>query len=342
MQKKAIVVGANGMDGKTITHFLLRKGYKVVGTFRRATIDISKELHSINNFNPNLSFDFCEINDFESVKNLIEKHHDANEVYLLAAQSNVGYSFNTPDYSVITNGMSVYNFLESINKFNKKIRLYFAGTSELLGGNNPETPYTEDSQYDCRSPYSIGKELGTRWIKYYRQLGIFCCYGILFNHSNQYRDFSFFIRRVTNTAAKIAHGQEKELVLGNLDFYRDEHWSDFGCEMMWKMLQMDDPEDYIIATGETHHGTEYLDLAFSYFNLDWKKFVKQDKSRFRPNEVIKLVGDSSKAQEKLGWNPKRMSFKDHINLMCMNDSKIVSTKTTYDFYNPSVFEIFPE
>lgn len=327
------------MDGKTLTHFLLSKGYLVVNTFRRATINISRELHQINNFNEDLSFDFCEINDFESVKTLVEKNQDACEIYLLAAQSNVGYSFNTPDYSVITNGMSVYNFLESINRTNKKIKLYFAATSELLGGNNPDKPYNESSEYDCRSPYSIGKELGTRWVKYYRQMGLFACYGILFNHSNQYRDFSFFIRRVTNTAAKIALGKEKELVLGNLDFYRDEHWSDFGCEMMWKILQRDQPKDYVIATGKTHGGIEYLDKAFGFFNLKWENFVKQDTSRFRPNEVIKLIGDSSEAQKDLGWNPNRMSFDDHISLMCKYDHELESGQVLPE--RPDVFKLFP-
>ena len=336
--KKAIVVGQNGMDGRTITRILLNLGYRVVGTYRRNTLNIQDEICPLYKGNKNLSFEFCNIVDFDSVRSLIQNHSDADEVYCLGGQSHVGHSFNEPDSTVITNGMSLFNFLENIKVFAPKMKFYGAMTSELFGGDNPQKSYDENSTFDCRSPYSIGKELGSRWIKYYRQMGIFACYGILFNHSNTLRGKDFYIRRVTNAAARIALGKQNELSLGNLDFYRDEHWADFGCEMMIAMLQNEEPKDYVISNGTTHSGKEYLEAAFGYFDLDWEKYVEIDRSRFRPNEVVKLIGDSSKAQKELGWIPNRMSFSDHIGLMCKWDYEL---EKGLDPVWPEVFELFP-
>jgi len=324
--KKAIIFGINGMDAKTVAHLLLDKKYQVVGTYRRNTLSIKHDIHSLYDFNQDISFEYCDINDFNSIKVLLNKHKDVTEIYLLAAQSHVGFSFESPSVSS-ANGYSVYNVLENVKNICPKSKLYFAATSELFGGNNPQESYNENSPFDPRSPYSIYKEVGTRWIKFYRHMGIFACYGLLFNHSNIYRSEDFFIRRVTKSAARIATGKQKELVLGNLDFYRDEHWSDFGCEMMWKMLQNEEPKDYVIATGKTWHGLEYLQRSFDYFNLKWEDYVKIDKSRFRPNEVVKLIGDSRLAQLELGWNPNRMSFAEHIKEMCFYDFEIETGNT---------------
>lgn len=325
-KKKAIIFGINGMDARTLTHLLLDKGYEVTGTYRRNTINLKTEIHSLYDFNPNLKFEYCDIHDFESVKKVILNGLGPEEVYILAAQSHVGFSFDSPTISS-ENGIAVYNILENVKNLAPFSKVYFAATSELFGGNQPKEPYNEDSPFDPRSPYAIYKEVGTRWVKYYRHFGIFACYGILFNHSNIYRGLDFFIRRVTNSAARIALGKQSKLVLGNLDFYRDEHWADFGCEMMWKMLQQETPKDYVIATGKTWHGEQYLDKAFEFFNLNWLDYVVIDKDRFRPNEVVKLIGDSSKAQRELGWNPNRMSFKDHIGLMCQYDYELEKTGT---------------
>jgi GDPmannose 4,6-dehydratase len=327
--KTAIAVGISGMDCEALTHLLLSKNYSVIGTYRKNTqLDL---VDLISGYPPdsNIHLEYCDISDFNSVRILFEnvllKYGHIDEVYLLAAQSHVGNSFSSAETTVVTNGMSAYNFLENIRLLTPKTRLYFAGTSELLGGDPKNCPFDENSPYECRSPYSIGKELGTRWVKYFVQTyGLFACYGILFNHSNCSRGKSFFIRRVTNSAARIALGKQKELVLGNLDFWRDEHWSDFGVEMMWKMLQLKEPDTFVICRGEAFHGEQYLDEAFGHFNLDWKKYVQQDKSLFRPNEVKMLVGTPQKAIDKLGWNPNRMSFKDHIALMCNFDYELES------------------
>lgn len=330
------------MDAEALTDILLNKGYTVIGTYRK-TASLNLESISLSHSgNPRLHLYHCDISDGQSVRQLLftilERFGRIDELYLLAAQSHVGLSFTSAESTVLTDGMSVFHFLEALLKLSPKTRTYFAATSELLGGDPSKCPFDESSEYECRSPYAIGKELGTRWIKYYQQMGLFATYGILFNHSNTSRNLSFYVRRVTNAAARISLGKQDELSLGLLGFYRDEHWSDFGCEMMWKMLQIDKPETFVVCRGECFHGEQFLDEAFSYFNLDWKKFVKMDESRLRPNEVIKLLGDSSKAREKLGWKPERMTFKQHIALMCEHDYRLEKGESPK---RPNVFELYP-
>lgn len=341
--KTAIVVGITGMDAESASLYLLNLGYNVIGTYRRNTLINIQSIYQKFNSHPKFSLEHCDITDSNSIRNLIqnalEKYSKIDEIYLIAAQSHVGESFISPEMTVITNGMSVYHFLENLRLLSIKTKLYFCATSELLGGDPSKSPFTEESEYECRSPYSIGKELGTRWIKYYNQTyGMFSTYGILFNHSNTSRHESFFIRRITKAAASIAAGKQKDLVLGNLNFYRDEHWSDFGVEMMYKMLQLDKPETFLICRGECHHGEQFLDAAFSHFNLKWQNYVKIDESRFRPNEVVKLVGNPVKAVEKLGWRPQRMPFSAHISLMCDYDYKLACGQTPE---RPNVFELYP-
>lgn len=336
--KKALVFGINSMDGRTLTHILLAKGYQVVGTFRRNTLNLKDDIVPLFGVGAALSFEYCDVSDGGSVKELITKHADAVEAYLLAAQSHVGFSFASEEVSILTNGQSALHVLKNVHALAPKMRVYFAATSELLGGDNPEVPYNEDSPYDCRSPYSIGKELGTRWVKYYRQMGVFACYGVLFNHSCVYRSPDFFVRRVTQAAARIALGKQDKLTLGFLGFSRDEHWADFGCEMMWKMLQRDAPQDYVIANGVTHSGEEFLSLAFDHFGLRWQDHVVVDQSRFRPNEVVKLIGDSSRAQRDLGWRTNRIPFKDHIDLMCRWDHSLECGEKPV---RPDVFALYP-
>ena len=328
MNNIALITGANSMDSKTLTHLLLSKDYKVILTYRRSTYWDAEKIKSIFKDdlikypNSELHVEPCDISDQNSVntciKSVLQRHSRIDELYLLAANSHVGESFNNKELCILVNGQSVYFFLECLKNFSPKTRTYFAGTSELIGGIE-NGHFDEKTPWYPRSPYSCGKALCGHWMNFYKDStdrGMFCCIGILCNHSSTYRSLDFYIRRVTNTAAKIALGREKELTLGNLNFYRDEHWADFGCQAMWSMLQLDKPENFVIGNGITHHGEEYLDLAFGHFNLDWKKYVKLDTSRLRPNEVVRLVADSTKAQKKLGWIPERISFKQHIDLMC--------------------------
>lgn len=341
MSKVALVIGVTGMDGESAVHFLLSKGYKVVGTYRKNT---QLDLEAVTaQYGGRLETEYCEIGDISSVRALIERvltrHGHIDELYLLAAQSHVGNSFVEPAASAILNGMSVFNFLEILRHLSIKTHLYFAATSELMGGDPAGCPFDETSEYECRSPYSVGKEMGTRWVKYFRQTyGMFACYGILFNHSNTSRARTFYVRKVTNAAARIALGKDKTLSLGNLTFARDEHWSDFGVEMMWKMLQQDKPETYLICRGRAHEGVEFLEESFGHFNLKWQDHVKIDQSLFRPNEVVKLEGNPAKAIAELGWRPNRMSFKDHIRLMTQYDYDLESGRNPV---RPNVFELFP-
>lgn len=327
----AILTGANGMDAKSLAHILLDKGYHIIFTYRRNTsfdIIAHKALFADQLDNGStIDYVVCDLTDKNSVhlalKDVISKYEKIDECYLLAAQSHVGYSFSCAETTLMATGVSVFYFLDWFYNNSKDTRIFFAATSELFGGRH-DKPCNEDAEFDCRSPYSIAKEMGTRWIKYYRQLGLFCCYAITYNHSNFYRSLDFYIRRVTNTAAKIKLGKESVLSLGNLDFYRDESWSCYVCEQFYNMLQLNEPDDFVLASGETHSGKEYLDIAFEYLGLNWKDHVVIDESRFRPNEVIRLIGDSSKAQKILGWQPNRMSFETHVELMTEYDFQLES------------------
>lgn len=344
MSKIALITGITGMDGEALADILLAKGYVVVGTYRKTASFSLDALRSAHRNHPNLYLEYCDITDNQSVKALlvstIRQHGSIDEVYLLAAQSHVGLSFTTAESTVWANGISVFYFLENLRMLCSTARVYFAATSELLGGDPRNCPFTEASPYECRSPYAIGKELGVRWVNYFRMTyGMYATYGVLFNHSNTSRNLSFFIRRVTNGAARIALGKQNTLSLGNLDFYRDEHWSDFGCEMMWRMLQLDAPEVFLICRGQCLHGEEFLDAAFGHFNLNWRNYVTFDPEKVRANEVVKLVGDPSLAEAKLGWNPDRMPFQSHIALMCAHDYAIEKGEHPA---RPDVFALFPE
>lgn len=336
------------MDAKTLTHFLLSKGYKVILTYRRNSFFDEDKIKSFFSLdltkypNSELHLEVCDVSCHNSVreciKSVLKKHSRIDELYLLAANSHVGESFKNKELSIQTNGQSVYYFLETIKELCRTTKVYFAATSELVGGIE-SGKFNEDCIWNPRSPYAIGKELGARWVNFYKDSldsNLFCCYGILFNHSNTYRTKDFVSRKITNAAARIALGKEKELKLGHLQWARDEHWSDFGCEMMWKMLQLDVPENFVVGNGETHWGEEFVDLAFGYFNLDWKQYVKFDDSLKRPNEVVRLVADSTKAQKKLGWIPNRISFKKHMSLMCQYDYDMESGQNPT---RPDVFSI---
>jgi GDPmannose 4,6-dehydratase len=349
MSKVALITGANAMDSKTLARFLQWKDYRIVLTYRRNSlfnqdnwfqevqID-AKNLHKI-------SFEVCDITDQSSVRacleNVSKRFGSINELYLIAAMSHVGMSFTQREYSILANGQSCYFFLEWLKNYSKSTRVYFANTSEVAGNVPDQTFFNEKTTWNPKSPYSLGKQLGGGWIKLYRESldsQLFTCFGILFNHSNYFRTKDFYIAKVCNAAASIALGQSNSLALGNLNFYRDEHFSDFGVEMMYEMLQLEEPEDFVIGTGKTWHGEQYLDAAFNYFNLDWKKYVKIDNVLKRPNEVYRLISDSCKAKEKLGWDAERMSFDQHIGELCSYWHTKLSGK---EFIIPNIHQKYP-
>lgn len=345
IKKIAVLTGANGQDAKSLAAILLRKGYKIVFTYRCNTsfnINIHRSLF-LNEITKDARIDYvlCDITDKNSIygalTNIVNNYDKIDEIYLLAAQSHVGYSFNASETTLMTTGVSVFYFLDWFYNNSRNTRIFFAASSEIFGGRCTKS-CNENSEFDCRSPYAIAKELGVRWVKYYKQLGLYCCYAITYSHSNYYRSLDFYIRRVTNYAAKIALGKEKSLFIGNLSFSRDESWACFICEQFWNMLQLKESQDFVLATGNAHFGTEYLDIAFSYFNLNWQDYVIIDPDRFRPNEVNRSVGDSSKAQEILGWRPNRIPFKDHIELMCKYDFELESGQVPN---RPNIFELYP-
>jgi len=350
MNKISLISGANSMDGKSLCHLLLSKGYTVILTYRRNTYWNEEQIRLIFQEDlikyptSKLYFEECDISDQNNVNGClrlsIKKYGQINELYLLAANSHVGESFKNKELPILVNGQSVYFFLECVKNLTPKTKVYFAATSELIGG-IATGEFDENTVWHPRSPYAVSKELGARWVDMYRESTdnpLFCCYGILCNHSNIYRSKDFAVRKITNTVAKIALGKEKILKLGHLQWARDEHWADFGCEMMFQILQQDKPENFVIGNGVTHWGEEYVDLAFKYFNLDWKKYVQFDKTLLRPNEVVRLIANPVKAVQKLGWIPERMPFKTHIELMAKYDYELESGLTPI---RPDVFKLYP-
>lgn len=347
----ALVTGCTGMDAKTISHFLISKGYNVILTYRRtATIDLDgiKELFSedlINNPKSSLDFIFMDIVDQSSIKYAIKsilenpKYGKIDEFYNFAAQSHVFESFKNADYTMRASGISVFYILESLKDLTPKTKFFQACTSEMFGGSPDRCPFSEDSPFETRSPYAVAKRVSYDWVTYFRQTyGMFACAAFCFNHSNIYRNSTFYIQKCCLAATKISLGKQSELLLGNLSFYRDESLSDFCIEGFWKMLQLPQPEDFVIGRGEAFSGEEFLNESFSYFNLDWKKYVKLDKQFLRDNEVVKLVANPSKAIKLLEWKPNRISLKNHIGLMCEYNNLI---ETGRKLVRKDVFKLYP-
>lgn len=345
--KIAILTGL-GMDVKCMTHFLLSLKYHVVVCTRRTTnleLDSFKENFQndlIKNPDSKLSLKYMDVTDSNSVLQCITEVSKQigfiNELYHLAAASHVGYSYETPVLNIETNGMSSFYILEALRNVSPTTKFYFAATTELYAGNINDERYTENSKFHPKTPYGCSKALGFYWTQYFRETyGMFACSGVLGNHSCCERHNSFFIKKLTQTAAKIAIGKEKELRIGHLNWARDEFWADFGVEAMWKMLQLDSPEDILIANGQCKWGNEYVDIVFNYFNLNQSRIVL-DKKFIRLNEVVKLEVDPSKAIKYLKWKTNRMPFKEHLELMCKYDFEL---ETGNNPKRPNVFDLYP-
>ncbi len=348
MSKTALISGF-GMDSKTLTHFLLSKNYHVFLATRRNTI---LELENVKNFftkdlvqfpESKLSVLYVDIGDGGSVRacieNVLKETPQLDEVYHLAASSLVSYSYDAPLLNIQTNGISVLHFLDAIRQLTPKTKFYFAASTEMFSGNVNDEKYTEQSKFYPKTVYGCSKVLGFDLTRYFRETyGLFCLSGILANHSNIYRTPSFFVRKVTQTAARIAMGKMDKLAVGHLNWARDEFWSDFGMEAAWKLLQLEKPQDTIIGNGNTRWGQEYIDLVFNYFNLSVEKHLTFDPQFLRKNEVVKLEVDSSLATKTIGWKPNRIPFKTHIELMCKHDYELESGQTPT---RPNVFEMFP-
>ena len=315
--KRALISGITGQDGSYLVELLLSKGYEVFGLIRRASTFNTDRIDHLyqdpHEKNVRLSLVYGDLNDASSLNRII-KTIKPDEVYNLGAQSHVKVSFEIPEYTAEITGLGTTRLLEAIRDSGIKTKFYQASSSEMFG-KVLETPQTEKTPFYPRSPYAAAKAY-SYWmtVNYREAYKMFCCNGILFNHESPRRGETFVTRKITMALARIKHGTQKVLYLGNLDAKRDWGFAGDYVEAMWLMLQEKEPEDYVIATGETHSVREFLQEAFGYAGLDWKKYVKIDKRYFRPTEVDALLGDSTKAKKKLGWRPK-VGFKKLVKMM---------------------------
>lgn len=312
--KKAIITGITGQDGSYLADFLLSEGYEVHGMVRRAS---TQNHERIEHLKDRIHIHQGDLLDFMSLVELIDSVKP-DEVFNLAAQSFVPTSWNQPVLTGEFTAIGVTRILEAIKLIKKDIRFYQASSSEMFG-KVQEVPQKETTRFYPRSPYGVAKVYG-HWItiNYRESYDMFTCSGILFNHESPRRGREFVTRKITDTVARIKLGLTDKLYLGNLDAQRDWGFAGDYVRAMWLMLQQDKPDDYVIATGETHSVREFVQLSFEHVDMDWEKYVEVDEKFFRPAEVHQLIGDSSKARKKLGWEPS-VSFKELIHMMVDSD-----------------------
>ncbi|HET9215527.1 MAG TPA: GDP-mannose 4,6-dehydratase, partial [Terriglobia bacterium] len=301
--KTALITGITGQDGSYLAEFLLAKGYKVYGIIRRSSSFNTGRINHIykdpHEPHAEMRLVYGDLNDGSSLNRII-RTTQPDEIYHLGAQSHVRVSFEVPEYTGEITGLGTVRLLDAIREAGVKTRFYQASSSEMFG--NMPGPLNEQTPFQPRSPYAAAK-VYAYWItvNYREGYDLFACNGILFNHESPRRGETFVSRKITKAAAKIKLGRQDKLFLGNLDAKRDWGYARDYVEAMWMMLQQDRPDDYVIATGETHSVREFLDEAFGYLDLDWKKYVEIDPRYFRPTEVDLLLGDASKAKKLLGW-----------------------------------------
>ena len=307
MSKSALITGITGQDGSYLAELLLNKGYTVHGLVRRSSsfttgrIDhLYKDIHE----NPRLLLHYGDLTDGQALTNLVLEI-EPDEIYNLGAQSHVRVSFDQPVYTLMTDGVGALNVLEAARILNKRkqTRVYQASSSEMYGA-VLETPQSETTPFNPQSPYACAKVYAFfQTINYRRSYGLFASNGILFNHESPRRGETFVTRKITRAATRIKLGLQDKLYLGNLDAKRDWGFAGDYVEAMWMMLQADEPDDFVVATGETYSIRDFLDMVFGELDLEWDEFVEIDPRYFRPAEVDLLLGDPSKAKSKLGWSP---------------------------------------
>ena len=309
-QKKAFVTGITGQDGSYLAELLLEKGYEVHGLVRRSS---SFNTWRIDHIRDRIALHYGDLVDQNSLVRTLEAV-EPQEIYNLAAQSHVKVSFEMPEYTTDVTALGVLRLLDAVRETGLPARVYQAGSSEMFGLVQ-ETPQTEKTPFHPRSPYGVSKVFW-HWtaINYRESYGIHASNGILFNHESPRRGENFVTRKVTMGVAAIKKGRARELRLGNLDAKRDWGYARDYVEAMWLMLQQEQPDDYVVATGETRSVREFVEEAFAYAGLDWQEFVRVDAKYFRPAEVELLLGDPSKARSRLGWSPL-VGFKDLVRLM---------------------------
>jgi GDPmannose 4,6-dehydratase len=325
--KRALITGITGQDGSYLAEFLLSKNYEVYGLIRRASTFNTGRIDHIYT-DPHipgtrLFLHYGDLSDSEQISNIIY-NIKPDEVYHLGAQSHVRVSFDIPEYTGNITALGTVRLLEAIRRSENNIRFYQASSSEMFGSANP--PQNEDTPFKPRSPYACAKVYGYWMIKNYREgYKVFASNGILFNHESPRRGETFVTRKVTRAIAAILAKKQDYLYLGNLEAKRDWGFAPEYVEAMWKILQQDSPDDFVLGTGESHSVKEFVQEAFSYVGLDWQKYVKIDPRYFRPTEVEDLVADATKANKKLNWQPK-VTFKDLIKIMVDADMRAIGLK----------------
>ena len=337
--KKALITGITGQDGSYLAEFLLEKGYEVHGIIRRASVVTTERIQHLIDANKIILHE-GDLSDSSSILRAV-KDVEPDEIYNLAAQSHVGVSFEAAEYTGEVDAIGVLRVLEAVHimGLEKKCKIYQASTSELYG-KVEECPQSETTPFHPFSPYAVAKQYGFWMMKEYREAyGMFCANGILFNHESERRGETFVTRKITRAAGRIAVGTQDHLELGNLDSLRDWGYAKDYVECMWLILQQDEPDDFVIATGVQHTVREFTTLAFKHvgIEIEWKgegidekgydkatgkMLVCVNPQWFRPTDVVNLWGDPTKAKTKLGWNPQTTSYEDLVRIMAEHDLKL--------------------
>jgi GDPmannose 4,6-dehydratase len=334
MAKRALITGITGQDGSFLTELLLEKGYEVFGIVRRSSSFNTERIDHLyqdpHEPETRLRMFYGDLNDSSSL-NTILRRIQPDEIYNLGAQSHVRVSFDVPEYTGEVTGLGTVRLLEAIREAGIRPKFYQASSSELYG-KVVETPQTETTPFYPRSPYACAKAYSYYITVNYREsYDMFACNGILFNHESERRGETFVSRKITRAATRIKLGLQEKLYLGNLDARRDWGYARDYVEAMWLMLQAEEAEDYVVATGETHSIREFLDLAFGRLDLDWMEYVDIDPRYYRPAEVDLLLGDASKARKKLGWEPK-VAFPELVALMVDHDLELAEREHAAQSY----------
>lgn len=324
-RKRALITGITGQDGSYLSEFLLEKGYEVHGIIRRTSTFNTDRIDHIytdpHSEDARLFLHYGDLTDGTTLRRILEQVQPI-EIYNLGAQSHVRVSFDSPEYTVDAVGMGTLRLLEAVRDYQQRtkieVRFYQAGSSEMYG-KAQAVPQSETTPFYPRSPYACAK-VYAHWqtVNYRESFGLFACNGILFNHESPRRGETFVTRKITQAVARIVSGKQKKLYMGNLDAKRDWGYAKDYVQAMWLMLQQNEPNDYVVATGETHSVREFLEIAFGYVNLKWENYVEFDQRYLRPAEVELLIGDASKAKRKLGWEPT-VTFEDLVKLMVEAD-----------------------
>lgn len=344
MGKKVLITGVTGQDGSYLSEFLLEKGYEVHGMIRRSSVDYRERIAHLEG-NPDFHLHYGDLSDSMSLMRIIGAVRP-DEIYNLAAQSHVQVSFDVPEYTADVVATGVLRVLEAVRLcgLTETCRIYQASTSELYG-KVEEVPQKETTPFHPYSPYAVAKQYGFWIVKEYREAyHMFCCSGILFNHESERRGETFVTRKISLAAARIAQGKQDKLYLGNLSSLRDWGYAKDYVECMWLILQNDEPEDFVIATGEQHSVREFATLAFHYagIELEWqgegmaekgidaatgRVLVEVSPDFYRPTDVVNLWGDPTKAKTELGWNPTKTSFEELVKIMVEHDMKKIETES---------------